>query len=366
MPLRRTFVALAGLLALTSSGLCFSQTTLVLRDLSTVETRQLSFDQEKVATAEGKTYGWDQVLQTKLQNGSRQQQFERYVRESGLPLFQMRHRLSTQDYLSLGEVVEPLQSALAAEKPNESNSRRHYLIHLAAFRNDLATGHRADALLSFLELCRIHKRFPAASKDFAAFDLSPDELEQGFTIHLLPIFFDQEAAVRVSSQIKNNTIRGLGNANIGKQLYVVALLIAAGETDSAKTKLRQLSSRSSKLVLRWRPQFRVQLEIAERQNGAATSQLKREYKSLRGPERALSNYLIAKQSLQRQEDYDLAILELLYIPANHDNLPNLSAAALHEAARISRLAGHNQEADTIRGQLLNRYPATYHGRNIDR
>jgi hypothetical protein len=77
----------------------------------------------------------------------------------------------------------------------------------------------------------------------------------------------------------------------------------------------------------------------------------------------IAQYLVNAWRGREVQDADLAVLELLRIPAVHGNRQaNLSAAALHEAALILKKSGRAEESAILMRELIERYPNTYHGR----
>lgn len=341
-------------------------TRLILRDLTIIETDALQFDADEVVDGDGNSYDWDQIHSAVLNDG-RQQEFDRLLRDFGVPLFRVRHRLANQDLSSLSEVVEPLYRTQRGNEVTAANRRNRYLLSLAAFRSRLADGNPANALIPFIEACEIRSSQLANElngiPEIQDVDLSADEVRNQFTPLLPPIWFDVEAARRSGQELNALVAKDLTQSTDGTLIYLASLSLAAGDTESAVEALDELSLRSGHLVETWLPILRVEMEIGKIVKGPATDALRKSHRRLQGPERAVANYLLALQIGDNPDDFDSAILDLLYIPANHgSSLKSLSAAALHQAALISTRGKKIKEADLIKSELLKNYQNTYHGR----
>ncbi len=340
---------------------------LIFRDLSILETETLTFDSDGVV-ADGKFHGWDQIQSSQLSD-NRQAEFDRLLRDIGIPLFRIRHRLANRDWHSLPEVAEPLYAARSKTELTDANRRNSYLICLAVYRGRMAAGKRAEVLLPFIEACEASSTTGSAEisvviPQISGADLNPDEIENRFTTDLLPIWFDRAEARRNFAMLsrKIGGVDEFKQASDGELIYLASLSIAAGKSGIAKASLDELSSRSSTLATSWQPILQTEQEVDDRKIGPATNALKKTYGSMNGPQRALANYLMALQAGDNPDDFDGAVLDLLYIPANHGvDQPALAAAALHRAAEIATASERFDEAGIFKSELLNRYQNTYHG-----
>ena len=81
-----------------------------------------------------------------------------------------------------------------------------------------------------------------------------------------------------------------------------------------------------------------------------------------GPQ-AVGKFILGLAHGQVDRQYDKAILELLYLPANFgQHFKRLSAAALYQAQQFAAQSGRAQESNALKIRLLNLYPETQHAK----
>ena len=346
------------ILLLVSENAISARESLVLRDLSVIETQTITFDQYQVKTADGKTFGWDQVFQSSLKD-SDAERFDRFVKEQGVPLFRLRHKLSIGEFAGLGSLAEPMFEATRSEPLSQANSRQHYLVALAAFQGRKANGQRERSLIPLLDLCAIHRQYPDIGQEFGSANVPDSELLVHFSDRLVPIWFDKQAATQTLRQILSSERQ----RSEGLDLYIASLQIATGALDDAKRRLDAMSSRRSGLAKRWLPLVQAELQLARGQNVSIAKPIVANHRKMTGSSRALANFLVGMQFSKTKDRYDQAVLELLYIPANFgEQLPGLSAAALYEASQISSRGNRVSESGILRDQLRKQFPNSYFGK----
>ena len=344
---------------------CFCSTAcpqhkLILRDLSVIETDSIIFDKDRITVSGNNHFGWDEVLTTTLAE-SENARFKQLVDSKGLPLYRIRHRLQIGDWASIGEIAEPLLEQIANQPATEANVRNQFLIYLGSFRARVAKGKRAASIIPLIALLEIRKHFTKTDSALSAVSLNSKEFDDEFVNSLLPIWFDAKAAKQVVSQLNPQMKQNLDQMSDGRLIYFASLSVAATKYDEADDFLTRLKNRKSNLAMKWHPIMASYRELKSGAAGAALNELEVVHKNLDGSARAVANFLVAAQYSSGKNDSDVAVLDLLQIPANFSTeFPALSAAALSLAAEITENAGRLDESKIIRSELSERFGNTYH------
>ncbi len=337
-----------------------AQVRIILRNLDTIESPEVTIHDEFLELPKNRIFTWDRVFAANGLRPNQQSKFETIVQELGTPLYRIRHRLNIKDYFALADVAEPLFKKYMNRAANKSDAYNHMLVCLGCCRGRLARGHRASALVPFLRLCELSRKFPETRLELTTGNYTSTELTQSFTDGLVPIWFDKRRAHQALAQIEvsQNELRSQVD---GVLIYLASLWAFNGNESKAKLAIDELENRSTELVQKWLPI--VLAQIGNEGNSTSSNKLRLGYRSMSGAPRAVANFLVATQRTSNQDDNDQAILDLLYIPANFaDQLPSLSAAALHLAANISEASGGPNEAAALRTELREKFPDTFHGR----
>jgi hypothetical protein len=337
------------------------KTVIVLRDLTTIEATLEGFDRHGVRLSGGQVIAWQDAQSAELRD-ERQREFDQFLREVGTPLFRIQHRLALGDHQALREYVEPLFQDYVTNYQRFNNSRTNYLICLATLMSRLVSDNPSGAMLPFLHACRIRIEDESVVQRSHSFELSDDEIQQMLSMRITPIWFDRQLAIDTVPLI-NEFREGLGGHRpIGVDIYWATLQIAAGRITDADSLSRELAG--SQMPEYWRLILEAELE---RHTGAAsrpaTDRLQGTMVDLPIDARPLALYLVNAWRGRELQDADVAVLELLRIPAvQGERLAILSAAALHQAALILHKSGRVEESSILMRELIERYPNTYHGR----
>ena len=339
----------------------FAQNTVVLRDLTVVRGEVASLDKKGLRFSDGRELDWDQVLKTNLP-AVQQQAIEEFIESVGLRLFRARQRLASQDGYSLYEVAEPLFQRLEAE-PDSFSDRAQYIISLATMRGRLSTQRRSAAVMPFLRACEVRKRSNVRPAELSGLDLTDTEISATLTTEILPVWFDEQALPAAIDQLQTALKPDLHDNPTGNIYYLASMLLHRQDVERARTLVEEIDRRNLKDG--WQQLLDAQFLIASGRNFEGVARLQKEMESFSDDLRAAANYVVGVEQGKDKNDADLAVLNLLRIPALHSTKLNaLSAAAIYEAINILHKNGQTGEALTLRKELLDRYANTYHGRLI--
>ena len=336
---------------------CISQVTIVLCDMTKIDTPAVNITPNFIEIKNGQTLRWDRVLSVSGLKSEQDTKFNSYLNEIGLPLFRIKHRLKNGNLKSLSEITDPLVINLSQQKI-ELDVQANYLISLAKCRESISQHRRVNALNWFIKMCRLKKNSATEITKIGNCDFSDSELALFFTEAILPIWFDKSSVTQVVDQL-NVDFGKLKDLPDGLLIYMASLYSTLEQLDKAKIIFAELSNRKSDLVKLWLPIIKAQSSLYS--NGPM-SELTKSYQTLTGTTRAVANFLVASRNTVNPDDYDIAVLNLLYIPANFSKkYPTLAAAALKLAADISEKSGKLKEAKMIRSDLRSNYKNTFHG-----
>jgi len=323
---------------LTVSAIAFAtsslaQDTIVLRDLKVARGKVVELADAGIVFEDGRRIPWQQALESNL-GSPLKSAFEKQVAEKGWPLFRTDQLLRNKDFHGLQKTAEALHGRLLKE-PAAFTDDEKFLILVAAFKSRLATGRRADAVLPFLRASKLRRQKKVTEKKSIELGVSDAALLAGVTAEILPVWFDQAAALN------------------------------AGNSKSAQPLLNELKNRTSPLPNGWREILQTQLDIADGKSVSAISRLQKQMDSFPIGLRMTANYLVGVELGKDPQSLDLAVLTLLKIPAaGQQNLSALNAAALYQASQLLQKDGQEGEVLTVENELLNRFSNTYHARLI--
>ena len=359
--LYRDLTVSIGMLLLAASS-ATAQYKIVLRSLEEVEANSFDFDDQQISTDDGRHYYWDQVFSGEVAP-NQQAEFERLLRDIGMPLFRIRHRMLIQDSRSL-QVAEHLNQKYSGIKATRENCRTKFIISLATFCHAHGESKRQQAMIPLFEMARLIKSFPVLKSEKLPKGLTVGEIEQCLTSMLVPIWFDQQNASSTLAQTRTRFETLLEDWSDGELIYLASLGIAAKD-EFGMNCLAELGNRSSTIVKSWRPILLAYQESYETRPGQHIDALKRKAENWNGPQRAVAQYLLGRASGTFDKRFDAGILQLLFIPANYgEQLPHLSAASLFEAAELAQQAGNVAEAELLKSELRNSYPYSQHAKRL--
>lgn len=357
MFLLRTLV-LIGVCFSACPNLIFGQANVVLRDLTLISDRTInSFDQNAVRLSDGSELSWDQILRGHVAV-DQQGKFDRYVRDIGLPLFQMKQRIRLRDWTRLNEIADLLFVQYSGEDSTIGKT-----VCLASAKGKLETGERAAAVLPFL--MATVKQSTLSDETLGAMGYQPDELEIGVSVQLLPVWFDLDLA-KVQRQALMAFAAELGDKfPEGGFVYLASFSLALEEFEEAKRFANQISG-SHETLLQWR---QLLLSEVDRRTRVDLHRVNRFQVDAKTPAevRAASRYfdaIAAEKSMQEGNPLPVLLEHMKVAALWGEQFPNLSSAAMYRAVRLAKSAEMSKEAETISKELLSRYSKSYHGKII--
>lgn len=340
------------------SAWCWGQANVVLRDLTLITDQTVhTFNQDSVRMSDGTTLSWDQILRGRVA-AEDQQEFDRYVREIGLPLYQMKQRIRVRDWTRLDEVAGTLFVQYSGEDSTIGKT-----VCLASAKGKLETGARAEAVIPFL-MASI-KQSSLSDETLEAMGYQRSELAIGVSPQLLPVWFDLNA-VGVQKQSLVAFAAELGDKFPGGgYVYLASFSLALGELEEAKGFATKISDRHETLK-QWKRLMLFEIERQTHEDLHLGDRFQIDDESPAGV-RAVSRYFdaIASENALREGDPVPVILQHMKVAALWGKqFPDVSAAALYRAARLAESVGMSDEAETISRELLRKYSKSYHGKIV--
>ena len=330
----------------------------------------LDFDRAGVMLSDGNKLGWDKILKAQTPP-DRQEEFDRYINDLGLPLFRMKTRIRNADWSGAGEVAEPLlkiTNAKAGELPNVNTA---YLAHLSAMKSKLHNGDRTGAVWNFIQAATLQKNIDQEILELVGTSRLPErDLNLLFSRDILPIWFDLEQLEDIAGRL-NTAIQETDTPAPGLVIYLASIQIERSQIQAAEDLLRSLESNDEEINA-WKIILAARIQIKTGNSVKSQSMLEQNESALVGGARPAGFYYRGIAVLDNQEpaqsddpvdiDRAKAILMLLRIPAIYgDRYRHLAAAALFQAAEIAKLRGLSDEAERLKKELMRQYSRTYHG-----
>lgn len=358
-------------LPFSSQDLAAQSAPIVLRDLTLIRGERVSdFDDRSVVISDGTRLTWDQILKASVDT-DRQKDFDLKIKKIGLPLFRLKSRIHAADWISAGEIAEPIYETSIANGTFSTNVDTTYLVCLATMKSRIAKSDRARALEPFFIAAELQ---PKVSDSVLAIvggsRIPPRDREQGLSRELLPVWFDDSKLKEVASGLAET----LEDSRAGKAqphpsgltVYLASLKIELGQSESALGLLRSMTPDSDADLASWRTVLEARLHQKTNNTLNAQTMLEMNAKKITGTARPVALYYRGINVLNQQDTSDLdrskAILTLLRIPALFGNDDReLAAAAIYQAAEIAKFRGRQSDEQKLRDELLRRYAGTYHG-----
>ncbi len=341
---------------------------IVLRDLTLVRNDPVaSFDEQGVMLDSQKRIGWSKILQAKVDD-QRQPEFDRYLREVGLPLFRLESRLEKRDWAGIGEVAEPMYDSLCSGSL-VANEELKFLVCRATMESRCYRSQPMEAIEPFLRAAAHQTRLDQDAKTALNPWLLPaNDVAQMVSERLLPIWFDGAKAAQVYARLDKAIENGQVPRTSGALVYLASLAVAAenyGLADQLIAEIRKTSSGQDRIA-DWASVVEANRRLSSGETGQGRQILSRLIGQLDGAKsqsaaRAIALYLAG--AYPDQDTFETQMLNLLRVPAIYgERYSNLSAAALYKAFTISREKSDPKQARILVNELLRRYPNTYHGR----
>jgi hypothetical protein len=344
----------------------FSADRLLLRNLEIVSDRTVvRFDEDGLKLDDGRLLTWDEVERGTVAAG--QKEFDQLLDELGEPLYRIRQRMAVGDYQSILGHAEAVFPRFAARRSPTAFMVCHGLMWAR-----LAAGRREAALEPYLLAAEQLRNRSQQNASGGAAELLPGDRrlrwdeQTGLSDEFVPIWFDASAA--------SEALPGVGRAVGGMKkpwlpavpLYYASLALGAGDESRATAALRQFDSPDPALK-QLAAILSAQREIVSKQPDAAVAQLRKEWETYQGMNRALACYWLGRLGVQESDEQRRrdGILMLLRVPALEGaTYPDLAAAALDEAGRTLAADGDEGASRILRRELLGRYGTTYHARQL--
>lgn len=298
---------------------------------------------------------WDEIERGRV-SAELQESFDRFKTELGPPLYKLRLRLRTGDYLGLREPAESLYSEF-----RDRRSQTAYLVCQSLMWSRLAHGKREDAVEPFLRCVVLIRSGAADETRLPGARRLQIPADGGFCGDLPPVWLDDQAVKEVLPAVQQLVKEMPMPRPPEAYLYYASLASHARRFDEA---IKVLSAvEGSEPVSSARQLLSAQIEIQRQAPGQEASQLA---KTADGPLTLLSSLagywrgmdLLASSDLDRQRD---GLLSLLAIPANDGEQAEMAAAALHVSAAALESMGNAEGARALRRELQTRYAATAFG-----
>jgi hypothetical protein len=378
-------VALVGILIVTRAAA--AQSPIILRDLTVIrDATVIHFDGDGVELSDNRRLSWDEVLQATVEP-ERQESFNRYLSEIGLPIFRLKSRIRKRDWAAIGRVAEPLYQQLGIRELKAKNGdQTTKLICFGVMQSRLDRGDRSGAVTPFLQAVLIERQLEGESLNEARLFTSR-EVESLMSDAMLPIWFDVQAAESAFEALSRAFVATSTSRETGAIVYLASLAVAVKRLELARDLVNLIPPGASSFS-DWRDILEAEIAIANREFDRAAQILGAKPFKDNEAARVVRKYLLAAAYFvdengageqhnqgvpslalpndQVSEKVD-AMLELVSIPAEFGGkYPALSAAALSQAIRIGESIGLTEERAALKQELLLRFPTSYHARVIEK
>jgi hypothetical protein len=377
------------LIAVFASGILYLsqpdslRSQIVLRDLTVVDDGVADFNEDYIRSTSGTRYDWDAVLAADVAD-ERQDEFDRLVREVGLPLFRLQQRTSNRDWAGLNEIAEPMYRQLSDQPDKRVDPRREFYICRAVGQSRLNLGQMERAAQPLLRVAELAGD-PTSAAEIVIPPLELKAVVNDMMDPLLPIWFDREPAAEAFDSITKQLEKS--NASTWPDFclpHLASLAIGAGRFEQAELLVDSLNDRPPEIrkwskilkLMLWQArnlpnQERQSLEAQAADQRAESFELaqsvRRQLEELSDGQRAVAMFLLGVLDGNTGDvrAANAAILELLHIPAVYGKrYRSLAAAALYEAAQIAHRTSQKREFEILTNELLRTYPNAYHSRLV--
>jgi hypothetical protein len=337
-----------------------AQHRLVLRDSTLVAGVILQVSPDGVSLrGEGpaKTWGWDEVESGVAPD---QKAFDTFIKDIGDPLFRIRQRLKSGDFLELAGPAEKL-FPLFRDRTSGVAGAVCLATHIARDARHQRES-ALEPLLAWLAMRAIpgHTREPrfvvAGNRGLT---VSPLGLAEEFP----PIFFDAPAAKEALASCKAR-LAGWpgGKPTAGARIYVASLADRAGDPATATGIAKPLASLGA---ADWQVVLAAQREVLGGSPGESMAALEKKLDSLPEPARMAGIYFRGLACRKAAPTGRATVISFLTLPARYGTTcPEMAAAGLYQAAAGLEATGDARAALAVRRELLTRHRATYFGSRL--
>jgi hypothetical protein len=333
-----------------------AQSNIVLRDLTLISDRTIdSFSQESVRLSDDSELSWDQILRGQVKP-EQQAEFDRNVREIGLPLFRLQKRIQVGDWARLNEITENLMIRYSGIDSETAKS-----VCLATAKGKLESGRRVEAVLPFLMACG--KSATLSLPEIEALGFTKQDFQDGVASQLLPVWFDIER-VRAQKKLLESYAFELGpDFPPGGKVYLASFCLSLGQFEKGKKYAGEIES-DSELVQQWKALLLSEIDRRTRADANGLNLFQVNEGTTVGPQAASAFFdALALDTAKADTKPFPQILEYLKVAALwEEQFPNLSSAAIYRAIELAEAANLSEEAKSMTGELLRSFAKSYHGR----
>lgn len=332
----------------------------ILRNLEILNNvKVLSLDEDGV-DIEGKgVIGWDQIERGSV--GLKQEQFDKFLKDLGGPLFRLRQRLSVGDYVGLTEQAEALFPVYA-----KRSSDTAYLVSQATMWSRQANGRPAAALEAYFRCLKMLRDKAGLAGSLPGTRKLAFDAGTGLCPELEPIFFNVQEAQKELQPVKAAAQDLQPPLPQAAFVYVGSLAITAGDMQLAEKSFENLRADNA-LVADWRVIAPAMQSLVGGENDQTIIQLEARVPGMHPFNRSIARYLLgkARTSDSMKAAVEQGVLDFLYVPAIEGaQRPELSAAALYDAMHALQKAGDVRQAANLRKEILANYSGAYFGQRL--
>jgi hypothetical protein len=359
-----------------TTSLAHAADRVALRDQTLIRSEVASCDADGLLLSEArpggaKHVGWDEVESLTLDDEKLNAKAQKLVTDLGTPLFQIRTRLETGDDENL---LKPAEAIFPTFR--ERRSVASLMVLQALVWGRLANGQREAAVEPWLLEFEVLRSRSAKLTELPGTRRPLLDAPSALLAELEPVWFDPAAAKSVLSAAEKALQTMADPIPPGARLYVASLALAAGDLVKAD-KLMKEDVDSSNLASPLRQILLGQRDVQDSKPTAAMDRLQGVVRELEKDEPAndtrrkflhpLALYWLGRAQLgsDSAETKQAGLLTLMRIPALEGRLsPDLSAAALHEAAQF--YAKDAALSARLRSEILRQFPSSWHARQLRR
>ncbi len=340
--------------AVTSNG-----QELILRNFERVDPSRIrALDENGIRLDDGRLVWLDDIIRASI--GPRQSELDPLLKEIGNPVFRIRSRLESRDWVGAMRVA----SRFAAHPSVANNARYRFLVNLALMRGNLIQGNRERAIEPFLNAALIQRQIQDAEVlTWSSVALPVRDCQLLCSSEFMPIWFNRERASEqfmvLEQKVSEQRLPHAG----GVLVYLASLSLAAGNGENAQRFLAEL--KKDVALDDWQQVLSAEYELEFGNPNLGQAQLAERINQWEQQPRLMARFLQGSSYLAHPGSINgiNASLALLTIPATSGGrYPEFEAASLYHAIQIASSQDNSQESEILRGELLKTYGNTYHGR----
>ncbi len=331
---------------------------LLLRSSKLINNRTVeSFDPDGIQLDDGTTITWDEIERGTIE-ASKQEEFNRQLKEFGEPLFRIRTRLKNNDYEGLLEFAEAVYPTYVSRK-----SQTAYMVFQALMWARLAAGKREAAVEPFLRAYTYLRSIRGMGELPGERRLRFDA-KSALSLTLPPVWFNAEAAKQAVPGVLE-ALRGMEHPRPeGVFIYYATLASAAGDADTAAQFLdKKWIPGNRPLTAQWRDIALAQTEILAGKRGPAVDRLKVSGDGLVPQTKPAAIYWLGMSDTASEDPRTKVegVLRLVRLPAVYGtSYPELAGAGLYYSSITLNELNDPKGSVALRKELLIHFAHTVH------